>query len=133
MARDLLVAYLAGLFDGEGSIILRQRGRSVDFLLMASMTDREPIELLKSTFGGGQVEYKVPPNGNKPVFRWTCHGNYAIRALEEMLPFLTVKREKAQIALKLRKLGKFHRRTLTDEIHQQRLELCRQFREVGHL
>ena len=124
MALDFIaiLAYLAGILDGEGTIYLRRRGRNVDFRVAVSMTDREPLDLFQKTFGGGVVHYDVPKGGNKGVFRWAISSSGAERALSALAPYLFIKKRKAQIALASRSFGRLNRWTPND-IFERREQL----------
>lgn len=86
--------YLAGFFDGEGSI---SRSHSVP-ALEVSNTVAEPIKLFRNYFGFGAIHVGKPKGKEyyKEVYRWSVCGRYNVKhVLSELLPYLTVKRDKA--------------------------------------
>ena len=95
---EIQVAWLAGLFEGEGCIYLRKKDGSP--VLLISMTDEDIICRVYATTGVGYVNYREPI-GKKSVWRWSVQkwsdvGNI----LETLLPLLGIRRaEKARIAL----------------------------------
>jgi hypothetical protein len=93
-------AYLAGLFDGEGTITfnLPPNGR---VRMAVSMTCKEPLLRLKRAYGGSvRGPFKVDKPNHKPWWRWNLwRVQDIIYALYKMFPFLTVKRFKAGWAL----------------------------------
>jgi hypothetical protein len=100
------IIYLAGLFDGEGSVFIskRKNGHSFDVRLAIYNTSEELMTWLRETFGGTVVvsikqgksigigNYKVRKN----VLAWQKYRHVEVKKLLElMLPYLKVKREKA--------------------------------------
>lgn len=98
-----LAAYLAGLFDGEGSILCFKRGgdaRYPSIRLSLSNTNFECVELIQETFGGGH-SLRTPKNPKHlPQLVWRLSTAEECReALQTMLPYLLIKRDKALAAL----------------------------------
>jgi hypothetical protein len=101
-AEDTDLAYLAGLMDGEGSIMHMVRGRGHPiWVVKIAMTDRPVIEWLHK-FGGS---FTVEPVSQRyknhlDMYRWWMTRRSDVRAiLQAMLPYLQVKRDKAVEAL----------------------------------
>ena len=73
-------AYIAGLFDGEGSITnkkYKEKKKSGTYdcqriSMEISMTDKNVIELVHETLMVGTVRPKKVPTGMKPQWRWRC-------------------------------------------------------------
>lgn len=102
MADRATVAYLAGFFDGEGSIgVYRNGGAGLRTVLTVVNNQSGPIDLFHRTFGGARdTEQAQPRWGRRHVpQRVRLQGLGAGRALAAMLPFLTAKRGQAQLAL----------------------------------
>lgn len=98
-------AYLAGSFDGEGSIyiIKVKQSRSNGFYYRATITFSNTYKSLvvsfKSLFGGCWRKRK-PHNGVLPMFQLDIQDNSSKeRALLYMLPYLITKKEQAKLAL----------------------------------
>ena len=90
-------AYIAGFFDGEGSIGLYRRKTPVGhdcFLYLVNFAQKQPAILhqIKNILGLGAVRKKsvdqhgLTINGRKNI----------IRVLEDLLPFLRVKKNQAR-------------------------------------
>lgn len=91
--------------------------------------DKKPLERARDILGVGKISYSgtKTPLGNKSwIYRYYLHGKRAIKALESMLPFLTVKRSKAIAAIALKEFA--HNKTDTDAMGQLRM-LCPSGRE----
>lgn len=94
-------AWLAGFFDGEGSIIKHKGGanrKSAVWKLYIANTNLESLEKVQRITGCGRVTVKkIEPGNRKPQWVWQAHGKRDIKSLlEQMSPYLTVKLEAAQ-------------------------------------
>jgi hypothetical protein len=101
------LAYTAGLFDGEGSIVIgcgkRADRRAPQYWLQVGITNthRETIDWLLATFGGHISDNSHAPSRRKqrPCWAWRVMSNEAAAFLESLLPYLRIKNEQALIAL----------------------------------
>lgn len=94
-------AYLAGIFDGEGSLIFSDRSNVNRGLWIArvSMT-YEPLVRWLQSFGGTLVLRPPERAHYKPQFCWQISRQIDVKIfLEAVYPYLTVKRERADEAL----------------------------------
>ena len=94
--------YTAGFFDGKGSIVIvaRQTKDGRQYQVVASLVSRssEVLETLRSAYGGRI--YRDAPDGNRArVYRLSYRSKDATTFLKMLLPFLTVKRRAAEIAI----------------------------------
>lgn len=112
---DVEIAWVSGIFEGEGCISIRKRGRGRDFnldkgikyeiSLNVSMTDKDVVDSLQEKTGAGTVRpinsKALVSRGNKQLYRWTVSKRYdCIELLHYMLPYLHSRRtEKALEAL----------------------------------
>lgn len=98
--RREIVLYLAGFLDGEGCILARRRGTSAEIVFEASQVVEEPLLLLQSTFGGAITSWSTKTR--RTCWKWRLYSRLDLRpVLEELLPFLTVKRSQAYLAIKV--------------------------------
>lgn len=96
--RPVDIGYMAGLMDGEGSIMVRRVRNAPAVFIRVSMTDERAIRWLAG-FGGAVTEY-LPDPPRKRVFTWQVFRQADIAALlPVLLPHLIVKRAKAEEAL----------------------------------
>jgi len=103
------VAWAAGFFDGEGCIVIRKKlKRKADpehphnhFLFVhVSNTQRAPLDEFVALWGGGIViNHRRSEANSRPCWRWQSSTRQAAAALRDMLPYLVVKREEAEVAL----------------------------------
>lgn len=107
-----ILAYAAGLFDGEGSIsiVLVKQNKNPEILthrLMLSLTntDAAATRWMKLHFGGFISKHcssLVQNPIHKTSERWQCSNLHAEKFLKAVLPFLILKAERAELGLKLR-------------------------------
>ena len=123
----LEAAYLAGLIDGEGSIglfISRSPSRS-NYAVLARLTigmcDEPLIRWLQRTTDSGTVTTWRQQNQTwKPVWVVTWNGYSAADVIEQVWPYLRLKRPQAAKLLEWVKLSKSWRRRLGGRGHHDR-------------
>lgn len=129
--------YIAGLFDGEGSVNLsksgtvKKRWKTKTYTLRARirMTDEFVVRWIHATVGGRFYTVKNParlkqyPHG-KLCYEWNVAGVNAVNFLRQIYPYLKVKRLQADVAFKYgrtlyKRVGGIRER-LSDEIISKR-------------
>jgi hypothetical protein len=103
------ISYMAGLFDGEGSVEYKKRKqlkkgnkKAYDFWSIRcemSMTDQGVMEWFHETIGCGTLnkrEAKKSWTGKKPQWRWRCQYRDALQFAKLMWPFAQVKLHKLE-------------------------------------
>ena len=104
MTDKLLLAYFAGLVDGEGSINITQykiqNNKNIRWRpsIRLQMTDKEPVELFGKTFGFNIYHYKKT-NGNRDVYGCDAAWHGCERILKSLLPYLRLKKKLAEIII----------------------------------
>lgn len=91
------IGYIAGMIDGEGSILVYQRWVTVT----VANTDRPLMDWLAARGGRIAVRHK-PGNGNhrRQVYSWDVSKKLdVLNLLQQVLPYLIVKRDKAEQAI----------------------------------
>ncbi len=101
-------AYIAGFFDGEGSVGISKasnkgvRGRRVNpnysLHIKFSNSDRPVLEWIAEKVGGWILEHKVPSKYRRH-WKFVKKGSKAMQLLQAMLPYLIVKKEQAEKAI----------------------------------
>lgn len=132
------MAWAAGFFDGEGTVaIARSRARQQDIHELSAIavnTKLSPLLRFKELWGGsiyGPTRSKNPHHA--PSYRWQANGVRAARALREMLPYLVIKGEAAEVGLALQALKRRQGRTAvlaTVEV-REREALLQRLRELN--
>lgn len=108
-------AYAAGLFDGEGCVMIARarsgtapRGSTTKRIyhrldLSVGQVDRRPLLWLQTRYGG-RID-PVPKKrgiGEQLCWQWRLGPRAAEMFLRQVLPYLIVKREQAEVALTFR-------------------------------
>jgi len=122
-----VLAYLAGLVDGEGYIGIKKsaaykcQGRKTPGYharIQVRMVDEAAIRLLAETLGGWYYREREAHANRRALFCYQASDKSAELILRKLLPFLRVKAEQAKSVLALRELkaesGK-HRTKVTGE------------------
>ena len=104
------IAYMAGLFDGEGHVeykkrlVKQKKGKNKDYKTWSircemSMTDRGVMEWFHETLGFGTLnerEAKLSWTGKKTQWRWRCSYRDALVFAKLMWPYTQVKLHKLE-------------------------------------
>ena len=100
------IAYIAGLFDGEGNVSYKKypkkrKGSKKDYMtwnirLEISMTDKNVMELVHETLGCGTLREKKVPKGIKKQWRWQCSHRDALYVCKLLWPHTTIKLHKIE-------------------------------------
>ena len=99
------IAYMAGLFDGEGHVeykkrlVKQKKGKNKAYNTLSircqmSMTDRGVMEWFHETIGFGTLnkrEAKLYWTGKKPQWRWRCSYRDALKFAKLLWPYAQVK------------------------------------------
>jgi hypothetical protein len=115
------LTYLAGFFDGEGHVsiisFIGHGHRQYAARIHVTNTDLPSLEHYKSIYGGS-----IRPHGKpkKQSYRWELTINEdRMKFLLSMLPYLTVKKEEANIVLQFLRLGSEQSPRKRSDLHTQ--------------
>lgn len=104
-------AYLAGIIDGEGSIVVSKspgkEGRSLCYQPFISVSNTEIglIDWLHKTFGGTRTKYtpkQTPKNSRKQVFKWQVTGTNIDVICDLIRPYSVIKKDQIDQMIILR-------------------------------
>jgi len=97
----LSVEYMAGFFDGEGTVAVTTRGREKGVYLRISIsnTNQQILHLIKACFGGYLSTPRKKRENWKPSCEWINSGKSAAEFLKLIQPYVILK--KGQVALGL--------------------------------
>ena len=100
----LTPSYIAGFFDGEGSICLMNSSHNTfELLVCIGQNDPEILEALKAKFGG-TVHYWRCKRFRRIYPRWTVRAKLAENFLRWMAPYIQLKSRELKLALLQRSL-----------------------------
>jgi len=111
MRKNELIAYLAGLVDGEGYVGIKKQKPRPDTInclyherIQIRMVDEIAIKLFKQTFGGNYYkETEHSKYSKKPLYCYQATDRLASQIIRKLLPYLLIKKRQAKLILKLRK------------------------------
>ena len=96
-----LIAWCAGLFDGEGNVNYAQynvKGKNFkkwNVGMEIAMIDLDTIHFFHQSIGEGTIHYKKNGGlGRKPQWRWRCSHQQALRVAKKLIKYSTTKRKK---------------------------------------
>lgn len=84
----MTIEYLAGFFDGEGSVRIKTSAGITRFQLQIGQKEEEVLFVIRDTFGGW-----IESGGINGVRKWVIGGKKAKALAKEMHPHLIVKRD----------------------------------------
>ena len=102
----LEMAYLAGLFDGEGCITIRRnssKGKQLALDCALGMTNQYVPNLFQFHFQGSVSFCKGRKENHNNSWLWQISARKALAFLEEILPYLRLKRAEAELAIAFQK------------------------------
>jgi hypothetical protein len=108
------IAYAAGLFDGEGSILITKHYcnrptkpyRRFQLKVSIGMTHYPTVEALYQRFGGSIIRNDSAHNNrpaNRIQYHWYSWSDHAYRFLVEVEPFLITKREEVLLGIEFQR------------------------------
>lgn len=101
-------AYIAGIIDGEGSIMImqsksRSSGNYYFPVVKIANTNKEVIDWIIKVVGKGKIGYLSRMNKRcKDVYHYTIASNEAVELLKDVFPYLIIKKKQANVAITLR-------------------------------
>jgi len=119
-----ILAYAAGIIDGEGWVGIRRSGKHDSGTIRYTMavvvgnTDRRMLNFMKKYFGGSISKRKTVGN-RQPAGAWEVASNKAADFLKLILEFLIVKKAQAESAIKFQGKGRPMRKAT--EIERQQI------------
>ena len=96
-------AYLAGLFDGEGTVRIHRvdnkKNMSHKLLVFITNTNIHVLNWVKSIFGGNVYIHDRKDGIRKPQGRWHINTQEAYRVLKMIEPYLIVKKAHVRLGI----------------------------------
>ena len=93
------VAYVAGLFEGEGSITVWLNHKSVLAVRVCiTSTDLDVLEKVQRIVGFGNIYAHAKVNGNKQCWNWTVNRREDVWRFLDSIEHLLGQRRRAKIA-----------------------------------
>lgn len=88
------IIFLSGVFDGEGSFGMWSNGKNRPryLVLKVETTDSDMVSRFKEVFGGTFYTVKARKAHWKNSFIWKVVGEEAWKTLEQMIPYMCLRR-----------------------------------------
>lgn len=138
MITNEILAYTAGLFDGEGHLsIERQKAngtnRKKDYFTLRMVIVNTNLEvitwLIKNFEGNFTIGKKVA--GHKQCYKFVLFGEKLIKVLTAIYPYLIIKKPIVDIAFKFRETVGKTGWNVSDKILEQREKLWSQAKKIN--
>jgi hypothetical protein len=99
---NLVNAYFAGFFDGEGCITFGKNNGFDSIRVLLGNTEKSLLDIMQKRYGGHVYVLggKSRPEHHAPMWQWQLNRKDGIeKFLLQMIPYLHIKRDKAKLAL----------------------------------
>lgn len=128
-----IVSYIAGLFDGEGSIYIRKatinKNRS-HYSLVVRLTNshKGSLDFCCNYFNAGSVQQRKPVVGRLQAYDWILRSKEAENVLKILLPYSIIKAPQILLALEFRKTiipnrGRYGFLTEDEQLKRQNIQM----------
>lgn len=123
MIENIHLAYLAGLMDGEGTIMINKSSRGhMHGRIAISMTDPSAAMWAHSLTKFGSLNTNKYTDRQRPLnksyYRWCITGKAAVEFINLLLPYLQVRRRQAELFIQFMSIAN------TKQYYEQRAALC---------
>ncbi len=126
---DTELAYIAGIFDGEGCINLSSNKGFAYVRVIVANTDYRIIQHFSSSFGGAVIKLKKVNEKWKDSWQWVLSWTAAVDFLEEIYPWLIIKRHQAEAVFAFDAIRLKTKRKNDDPVREQYLEALQLLQE----
>lgn len=135
---EIELAYIAGIIDGEGSIVIskltpnkKKRETNYRYQLYVKVvnTDKRLIEFLAEKTGQSSYKDKSRKNENinkRDTFSIHWPVNISLYLLEKIYPYLVIKKEQVDLALRFRKTFENYGHIISPDYILKEREACYQ-------
>jgi hypothetical protein len=98
------LAYIAGFFDGEGSISAKWKNEELPFPRAILYNTDRSVLIWIADHTGGRLYHQPPRLGTKQLYSLEIRTSDLLWFLKLMIPFLKIKQRQARVALVLRSI-----------------------------
>ena len=104
--KQAILAYAAGIIDGEGCIRIvvrkprNRRSTQHSLILQVAQKDGILMDWLYGNFGGMVYLKNKRTDGSDWIYEWRVMERKAAEVLKQVMPFLTVKKRQAELGLR---------------------------------
>ena len=109
------LAYIAGIVDGEGCIIVATHSSGSNTIrVVVAMADPEPLQLCYNVFGGWA--YKRKNTNGRTLYSWYVQSKTALNVLRAIEPYIRGKREQVELALQFPTSDRGHKTSQEEKL-----------------
>ena len=115
---NLINAYFAGFFDGEGFISFKKNNGYDSVVVGLGNTAKNLLDIMQKRYGGyvGVLGGESRPSDHAPMWQWSLTKKETIeKFLLQLLPYLHIKRDKAKRALEFVRGKKIQSELISDD------------------
>ncbi|MHA1627255.1 MAG: LAGLIDADG family homing endonuclease [Candidatus Asgardarchaeia archaeon] len=124
---DTGVAYIAGFFDGEGSIFISKSKKQYFLTVSISNTNLHVLEEVQKIIGGNISKSPDNRENSSELFKLRLYCNEAKKFLEKILPYLKIKKEQAKLAIEFQSKMEKGKRTIPKDGQEKYRTLINSF------
>jgi hypothetical protein len=127
-----VIAYMAGIIDGEGTITLTRVNKTDSYrtpVVSVSSTSYEILEFIHKHYGGAIVNHKTYQKHHKQSWVWKITYDKAIQLVSDVYPYLTdpTKRYRADLLISKYKKVTVRNGRYTEKQKQAKLQFEQDF------
>ena len=136
MIEPTLLAWCAGIVDGEGTIHLKQATYGTWIVtLQVSMTHAPTIRRFHEILKHGKIHVKLARKAHwKDELSFLAHGHSAVYCIKSIQPYLVTKAEQAKLAFEYHEKcsnNYGHGNPIPTEIQALRILICEEMHELN--
>jgi hypothetical protein len=127
-----LLAWAAGMFEGEGTVSITKSGPKYTVCVVTLCnTDRQIIDVFNEHWPSRKIVVREPHGNARRQWTWTLHGDRIVGFLQDLRPYLRTDAEKAKFDI-VEEAQLLRRRGYRTQPHLDRLtELHQQIRVLN--
>lgn len=135
------LAWLAGIIDGEGSIFVmkqkrKDRERDTNYILRVKVQSTDKIMCpsvydITGQLGACFAHTEHRENQSNSIV-WEVSGRKAAKFLNEILPYMRVKKDQAILAIKFQETTKKHWRHMEQKDYQMQEQMYQELKDMKH-
>lgn len=132
------LAYMAGIIDGEGTISIdyrfHRKNKSAHKYhrpyLSVPNTDKRLIDWIHQRFSGC-IAFRAAKNNSRALYEWHAKTSDLEKILNALLPYLFLKKEQAELILRIKKTIVLGTKKLSIETVSYREEITKRIRVLN--
>jgi hypothetical protein len=136
--KEIDLAWLAGIIDGEGSIFVvkqkrKDRMRDTNYILKVTVQSVDPymaVECHKIAKQGSCFLNKETRENMSNTMKWQICGRKASELLKELIPFLRVKKHQAELAIQFQDTTKRHWKHMQVKDYEEQAMLYQKLKDA---